>query len=213
MKKSILFVAAMIAACTMNAKVINIDLSKAEEIAYDECSAVPSCSDGVLTVNYSAGKWLWAGVELDLNNLTNVSAIDFDFKGESEVWVSFIVYLRDSEGMRWFDDTDDFSLSHADWFPVSGYLPTQPMWAAVAPEHAFGEKPFVKLGILANPSPEESINTTGTFSVRNVKIVADEATNVENVAVKEASVKVMRDGQMYIIRDGKTFNALGAEVK
>ena len=213
MKKFFLLAAAMIAAISMNAKVIDIDLSKAEAIAYDECSAVPTCADGVLSVNYSAGKWLWAGVEIDLNNLTNVTSMDFDFKGEAEVWVSFIVYLRDSEGMRWFDDSDDFSLSHADWFPVTGYLPSKAMWAATAPEYAFGERPFVKLGILANPSPEELVNTTGTFAVRNVKIDADEATAINNVAAQENATKIMRNGQVLIVRDGKTFDMLGAEVK
>lgn len=212
MKKSILFVAALVAAFTMNAKVIDIDLSKAVEMSYDGCSATPSCTDGVLSVNYSAGRWLWAGVEIELNNLTNVTSIDFDFKGESSDWVSFIVYLRDSEEIRWFDDEDDFSLSHPDWFSKAGYLPTKILWGAA--EHNFGDKPFVQLGILANPSPETDKVCTGTFEVRNVKITADEeATAIETVAAQENAKKIMRNGQVLIVRDGKTFDMLGAEVK
>ena len=39
------------------------------------------------------------------------------------------------------------------------------------------------------------------------------ASSVDNVAVKVGAQKVIRNGQVLIIRDGKTFNMLGQEVK
>ena len=39
-----------------------------------------------------------------------------------------------------------------------------------------------------------------------------EATAIDNVTVDTKATKVIRDGQVYIIRDGKTFNVLGAEL-
>ena len=43
--------------------------------------------------------------------------------------------------------------------------------------------------------------------------LSKEATGFENVGINGKAVKVVRDGQVLIIRDGKMFNALGAEVK
>lgn len=41
--------------------------------------------------------------------------------------------------------------------------------------------------------------------------VQEGTTAVENVKATEKAMKVMRNGQMFIIRDGKTFNALGVQ--
>ena len=209
MKKYLLIVAAIFAVLTTNAKVINIDLSTATEMAYTNCSATPTLADDVLTVAYTAGSWEWAGVEFDLENLENVTAIDFDFKGQTpNEWTSFIIYLRDSEGARWYDDGDDFSLSHADWLVKTSYLPTKLCWDAAS--YNFGERPFTKLGFIANPMTAE----TSTFALRNVKItVAGEETSLSEVYSNAKAVKQSRDGQLIIRRDGKTFNAEGAEIK
>lgn len=208
MKKTLLFAASLFAAVTLNAGEITIDLNAASEIAYTNCSATFAVSDGALNVNYSAGAWEWAGVEFDLNNLEAVTSLSFDFKGQTpNEWTSFIIYLRDSEGARWYDDADDFSLSHADWLVKTGYLPTKLCWDAA--DYAFGERPFTKLGFMANPMAAES----STFSIRNIKVIVPGGTGIEEVDVSAKAVKMVRDGQLLIIRDGKTFNALGAEVK
>ena len=207
MKKFFFFAAAMFAAVTFNARVITLDLSTATEMAYTSCSATPSFSDDVLTVNYSAGAWEWAGVEIALNNL-DVTSIDFDYKGETAEWCSFIVYLRASDGARWYDDADDFSMSHADWLVKTGYFPTKLMWDAS--ESAIGDLPFTAIGFIANPMNA----TDGTFAIRNVKItVPGEDTGIEDVDASVKAVKMVRNGQLIIIRDGKTFNAIGAEMK
>lgn len=209
MKKFFFFAATMFAAVTLNAREIAIDLNAASEIAYTNCSATFAVADGALNVNYTAGAWEWAGVEFDLDNLAEVTSLSFDFKGETpNEWTSFIIYLRDSEGARWYDDADDFSLSHADWLAKTGYLPTKLCWDAA--DYAFGERPFTKLGFMANPMAAES----STFSIRNIKvIVPGEDTGIEDVNASVKAVKMVRNGQLIIVRDGKAFNAIGAEMK
>ena len=209
MKKFFLFATALFAAVTLNAREITVDLSTATEIAYTNCSATFAVADGALNVNYTAGAWEWAGVEFDLDNLEAVTSMSFDFKGLTpNEWTSFIIYLRDSEGARWYDDADDFSLSQAEWLSKTGYLPTKLCWDAA--NYAFGERPFTKLGFMANPMAAES----SSFSIRNVKILLpDSDTAIENVETGTRAQKVIRDGQVLILRDGKTFNTVGTEIR
>ena len=209
MKKSLLFVAALFVAVTVSAKVITIDLSKANAIAYTNCSATPTFADGVLTVNYTTQvQWTWAGVEFDLENLTEVTGIDFDFKGETpNDFTAFVPYLRDSNGNRWWKDLD-LSLESTDWSTQTGYLPDACYYDAGT---TFGEAPFTKLGFIANPMADSE---TSSFALRNVKItIPGSETNIDNIAAQGKTTKIIRDGQILILRDGKTFNALGAEVK
>ena len=209
MKKIFLFATALFAAVTLNAREITVDLSTATEIAYTNCSATFAVADGALNVNYTAGAWEWAGVEFDLDNLEAVTSMSFEFKGQTpNEWTSFIIYLRDSEGARWYDDADDFSLSQAEWLSKTGYLPPKLCWDAA--NYAFGEKPFTKLGFMANPMTAES----SSFSIRNVKILLpDSDTAIENVETGTRAQKVIRDGQVLILRDGKTFNTIGTEIR
>lgn len=44
-------------------------------------------------------------------------------------------------------------------------------------------------------------------------VEAGETTGVEDITVNEKVAKVIKNGQIYIIKGGKTYNALGAEVK
>lgn len=209
MKKSMLFIAALFAAVTVNARVINIDLNQAQAIAYTNCSATPSVADGVLTVNYTTEvAWTWAGVEFDLDNLTEVLGIDFDFKGLTpNDWTAFVPYLRDSNGNRWWKDLD-LALSSADWVSQTNYLPDACYYDSGT---TFGEAPFTKLGFIANPM---AASETSFFGLRNIKItVPGEETAIDNVASEVQATKVIRNGQVLIVRDGKTYNALGAEMK
>ena len=209
MKKIFLFATALFAAVTLNAREITVDLSTATEIAYTNCSATFAVADGALNVNYTAGAWEWAGVEFDLDNLEAVTSMSFEFKGQTpNEWTSFIIYLRDSEGARWYDDADDFSLSQAEWLSKTGYLPTKLCWDAA--NYAFGERPFTKLGFMANPMAAES----SSFAIRNVRLyVSDDETAISNVASAAKAVKEIRNGQVVILRGDKVFNALGAEMK
>ena len=105
MKKLFVLATALFAALTINAEVIEIDLNSAAAMVYTNCTATPTVADGVLTVNYTAGGWEWAGVEFPLNSLTNVSGILYDYKGDGatgfDEGIVLFAYLRDDQGNRW----------------------------------------------------------------------------------------------------------------
>ena len=206
MKKFFLF-AALLAAVAMNAEVINVDLSKASEMSYDGCKSSFYAEDGILTVDYETpAGWLWTGVEFALDNLTKVTKMEFDYMGKGEEVVLY-AYLRDEEGNRWTKDDFWPSFEETEWTAID-MLPDSPLWDS--PAYKFGEKAFTKIGFIANPGTARK----STFYLRNVKItVADEPTAIDNVAAKAQTTKIMRDGQVLFVREGKTFNMLGAEVK
>jgi len=51
------------------------------------------------------------------------------------------------------------------------------------------------------------------FNVTDVVLVPANASAIDNTALETKSTKIIRDGQVLILRDGKTFNALGVEIK
>lgn len=206
MKKSLLFVAALFAAFTVNAAVIDVDLSKAVE-EQENGSATFSFASGELTVNWTVNVANEiAGVEMPINNLINVTKLSFEYKGDGS-GVGLIHYLRDEDGNRWWDSNGWYGLNPTSWTAID-VAPFTTLWDGQADAN-FGKKPFVKVGFIANPGAAAS----GKFYLKNVKITADVASGIDNTAVEAKTTKIMRDGQMLIIRDGKTFNALGAEVK
>ena len=210
MKKFFLLATAMFAAFTINAAEVNVDLSKYIAAGDNAADVTPVLASGELTVSYDfAGAWGNGGVKFALNNL-NVTNLAFEYKGDAAAtaWVSFQVYLEDSNGGLWYSSAADLCISSwvADWTAKS-YMPADVLWDSTTdPTPA---KPFVALGFLANPQDP----TTASFAIRNVKLTVEGATGIDNAAVDVKATKIIRDGQVMIVRDGKTFNALGAEVK
>lgn len=201
MKKFFLF-AALFAAISLNAEVIDVDL--AQGVAKNAEIAV---SEGVLTATYDLSAWGAGGVEFPLDNLAEVTSISFDYKGDGKSVVLY-AYLRDTEGARWRKGDYYPSLSSTDWKTEAAYVPDALLWDAA--EYAYGERPFKKIGFIANPSEA----TAGSFSLRNIKItVPGGTTAIDNANANAKASKIIRDGQVLIIRDGRTFNALGAEIK
>lgn len=77
---------------------------------------------------------------------------------------------------------------------------------AFVPENFFkvGDKVAVT-GILQNYK--------GTIEIADGEaVLLEETTGVEDVVVKKNILKVIKNGQMYIIRDGKAYNVLGAQL-
>lgn len=212
MKKLFLF-AALFAAVTLNAKEIVIDLNTGAQVGGEGCSAVINCADGVATVNWTVVEnYEVAGVEFPVENL-DVTSFSFEFKGDGKD-VGILPYLRDSEGNRWWH-AEWISLAIKEWTSKEA-TSFESLWDGQAKED-FGKNPITKVGFIANPGYDENVpdpfNETGTFQLRNVKIVVPDETAVENVAASVKATKVVRDGQVLILRDGKTYNALGAEMK
>ncbi len=163
MKKFFFFAAAMFAAVTLNARVINIDLNTLETF-----DATASIEGGVMTVSYDLAAWGAGGVKVALDNL-EVTNIEFDYVGDATVstWVSFLVYLKDTKGDRWISLAEDLSIS--DWdveWSTHSYFPTDLLWNDEGTDHEAGDLPFVELGFMANPGNA----TAATFAIRNVKI-------------------------------------------
>jgi len=206
MKKLFLFAAAMMAALAINAKELTIDLSQGVSTG----GAVLALNNGELTASYDLEPWGAGGVSFALDDL-DVTNIAFDYKGDASVesWVSFLVYLVDSEEGMWFSSAADLSISswNAEWASQS-YMPGDVLWGSSTKTAPV--KPFSKLVFIANPENA----TAATFAIRNVKLtVVESGTAIDNVATDAKAVKVIRDGQVYILRDGKTYNALGTEMK
>ena len=204
MKKLFLF-AVLFAAVTLNAKELTIDLSKGQSTG----GAALALDNGELTVSYNLESWGAGGVSFALDN-QDVSNIAFEYIGDAtvEAWVSFLVYLVDSEGGMWYSSAADLSISSwvNEWSSQS-YMPSDILWESSTAEAPV--KPFTALVFIANPE----VATAATFAIRNVKITVPDETAIENTVVEGKAVKVIRDGQVMIIRDGKAFNALGVEMK
>lgn len=207
MKKSLLIVAALFATVCLNARIVNIDLSSYQLI--DE-NTVVAIANGELTATYDLKAWESGGIKYALDDL-NVTNLSFDYKSDGTVqtWVSFLVYLEDSEGGQWFSSAADLSISswNAEWENKS-FMPSDVLWessTASAPV-----LPFKVLGFLANPAEA----TSAAFSIRNVSLTVEgDETAVDQVSNEAKATKLIRNGQVLFVRDGKTFNALGAEVK
>ena len=170
MKRFFLLTAAALAAVMVNAEVISIDLNSASEMAFTGCSANFSATDNILTVNYTAGGWQWAGVEFPLDNLAAVTTIRYDYKGDGaegfDEGIVLYVYLRDSEGNRWIQYDYWPNLRNKEW-QTEAIVPDSALnWDA--PSYKLGDKPFTNIGFIANPGAA----TSGSFQLRNIKITA-----------------------------------------
>ncbi len=213
MKKSLLFVAALFAALAMNAKVYNIDLSTGTAYSSTgEATGHVMLTDGVLAINWVAtAAWQNHGVKFDLDNISKVKEIAYEYKGDGVTaylpdGVAMYPYLRDDQGARWYQNEYYPNVVNTEW-QTETMLPDNCPWDGAA--YKFGEHPFTSLEFIVDASKAGS----GKFYLRNIKITTDEASGIDNANAEVKAVKTIKDGQMVIVHEGKTFNALGAEVK
>ena len=212
MKKIFFLVAVMFAAVAVNADEVVVDLSKYAKAGGNADDVTPSLAAGVLTVAYKfPADWGNGGVEFALNNL-DVTNLAFSYKGDAAAtkWVSFQVYLKDSKGGLWYSAAQDLCISswNADWQNVS-YMPGDVLWSSTT--DAAPAKPFVALGFLANPENP----TNASFAIKDVKLTAVGGTGIDKITNDQLPItnKVLRDGQLLIIRNGLEYNAAGQMVK
>jgi len=220
MKKSFLLVVALLTIVSINAKEIIVDLSKGvEEVTDGEATdgkVTLSFANDVATVQWMVNvNWGIAGVEFPLDNLAEITSFSFEYKGDGNA-SGMLPYLRDLDGNRWWNNETWSSLSETDWTEVTVNDPFTSLWDGGT---VFGAVPFTRIGFVANAGVDEGEFTeeSGVFELKNVIIIVpdkeEEHEAVENVQALSKTVKVIRNGQMMILRDGKTFNALGAEMK
>ena len=166
MKKLFFVIAALVVALTVNAAVVELDLSKAQSTSssgsatldYDETS-------GELTVNWTVNTgWEVSGVNIPLRSLTGVTGLQFEFQGNGEK-VDFLHYFVDEQGNQWWDDNGWYNLESKEWTSAS-LTPYKALWST--PTYEYGASPMLGLRFVANP---EFDNTSGTFKLRNVKLI------------------------------------------
>ncbi len=172
MKKLFLLTAAVCAAVAVQAAVIDLDLSKAKSYSTAGSSSLQySESDGVLTVNWTVSTgWEVSGIQIPLRSITGIKGLMYEYQGDGTEH-AFLHYFCDEQGTFWWDPNGWYDLTSTEWLSAS-LTPSTALWSS--PSYAFGESPVVSLSFVANP---ELGNTSGTFKLRNVKIV----TSGENV--------------------------------
>lgn len=159
MKKIFSLFVAVITAMTISATELTVDLSSAQSSGSEGCTGVPTLTDGVLDVAWNVtANWAVAGVEFALDNLTSVSKINFDYKGDGQE-VTFYVYLVDANGGLKWEDEHWINLQPTDW-TATEITPNAALW------NTNPQEPWIKLVFVANPATASN----GTFSLRNVKI-------------------------------------------
>lgn len=76
-----------------------------------------------------------------------------------------------------------------------------------------GEKFYLRIPSAGNHKLAIAFLTPGT-GLGTIKLMGNEETAIEDIRIdSDKPVKVCQDGQLYILRDGKIFNATGAEIK
>ncbi len=192
---------------------IVVDLSTAVD-ANTDFPSTWILNDKELTVTYdfsgaADNSWPNGGVEFPLDNVENVKAMSFEYKGDAAIsqWTSFMAYLKDSEGVRWFNKAADLSLDGITTWQRKEYMPEDELWNTTATWKS-GDKPFVAIGFLANPGNADK----ATFCLRNVKIILNSATGLKDVMMHQKASKFMMNGRMMIKHGNRIFNAMGAEL-
>ena len=164
--KKLFFILSLCVTATLNAAVVDIDLSKAQSfssagsatLSYDETS-------GELTVNWTVStEWEVSGVYIPLRSLTGITNLQFEFQGNGEE-VDFLHYFTDEQGHNWWDANGWYSLASTEWKTAS-LTPDTTIWEA-KPNYNFCASPILGLRFVANPDNASS----GTFKLRNVKLV------------------------------------------
>ena len=79
-------------------------------------------------------------------------------------------------------------------------------------------KTYTKTGLLPNTEYYVAVQGVCTATISSdfttaVLFKTTAATGIDDVNAKHAATKMLQDGQLFILRDGKTYNVLGAEVK
>ena len=162
MKKLFFLATVLFAALSMQAEMITVDLTN-PSVIFENGSATPAYADGELTVNWEVTVgWGVAGVELALSDLMDVYSISFEYMGDGAE-IGLIPYIRDVDGIRWWDNSSWSSLAATEWTSMT-IVPNTDLWDG--PTYAYGEKAFNKIGFIANPSTA----VTGVFKLRNIVI-------------------------------------------
>lgn len=186
-----------------------VDLSKATHANGDEAANVSwqLNAQNELMVSYNLGAWGNGGPEFALPNLKDVKDIQFEFIGDAALssWTSFQVYLKDQNGIRWYNSGADLHLNGVGSWSVQKYMPTNELWTSGATQ---GDT-FIAIGFLANPGT----STSSTFGIRNVKVNLNTTVTALDQVEAPAAVKRIENGQIVIRRAGHLYTLSGTRIE
>jgi len=159
MKKLFTFFVAAIAAMTLSATELTLDLNSAKEYAQSGFADLAVDGD-MLNVLWDVEEgWSVAGAAFELDDLTDVSKITFDYMGDNST-VDMLVWLEDAAGNKFWDsEVGGLSLKEVEWASIA-LVPNAALWTAVS------EGPWTKLVFVANPATP----ALGQFALRDVRI-------------------------------------------
>ena len=166
MKKLFLLTAAILAAMSIQAALVELDLSKAQSFSTAGSSTLSYDQEsGELTVNWTVSTgWEVSGIKIPLRSLTGITSLQFEYQGNGSN-TSLLHWFIDEQGSYWWDGTNGWlNLASTEWQPAS-MTPSAPLWCS--PSYEFGHSPILSLVFGANPKDPAS----GSFKIRNVKLV------------------------------------------
>lgn len=165
---------------------IFVDLAQGKDTAYNAAlgssSATVAYDNGISTVNYTTNAtWLWAGSKYPVDNLTDISSVSFDYKGDGAN-ISMLSYVHDGT-YRWIEDEGASVQLNSKVWQNYRFTPTATLWNDATPSHQCGEVPITDIGFIANPmSP-----TSGSFQIRN--LIVEKKREVQDTF---AAVRIIR---------------------
>lgn len=161
MKKIFSLFVAAITAMTISATELTLDLSTAQQYASEGCTSTPTIEEGVLNVAWAVPvEWQVSGVKFALPDITNVSKINFDLKGDGQNVVLYVYLVDANGGLKW-ENEHWITLESTEWAAIE-IIPNADLWG----NH--GEEPWKELVVVANPA-----SGSGVFSIRDLKITCD----------------------------------------
>lgn len=161
MKKIFSLFVAAITAMTISATELTLDLSTAQQYASEGCTSTPTIEEGVLNVAWAVPvEWQVSGVKFALPDITNVSKINFDLKGDGQNVVLYVYLVDANGGLKW-ENEHWITLESTEWAAIE-VIPNADLWG----NH--GEEPWKELVVVANPA-----SGSGVFSIRDLKITCD----------------------------------------
>lgn len=161
MKKIFSLCAVFLAAMTINAAELTLDLNAAQGYASADGSSNASYVEAEETLNVewtvNTG-WEVAGVEFSFEALSEITSISFKIKN-SQPDVDFLIYLVDAQGGLLWEDGSQGKCAQTGWTEIT-ITPDAALWGS----NPVG--PYNKLVMVANPSTPVS----GTFALQALKI-------------------------------------------
>ncbi|MCQ2347634.1 MAG: DUF4832 domain-containing protein [Paludibacteraceae bacterium] len=169
-----------------------------------------STTNKVLTANYStAGSWLATGLYFPINQ-SNIEEIRISFKGAvtADSWTAFEVCLTDGTNI-YRDNTTDFSLHGSSEWQTASVVPNSILWTE--PEQAASISGVKMTGIILIINPAGTVSAQMQVKDLTLKLKCTSTDSPYHPLTEGdgGCLKIIKDNRLYILRNGKMYNALG----